>query len=192
LRVKVQELKGEKPIALKILNKDGIRELELTPTYRTHAGQKYLSIGIVSGVVFNTFMVESQAKSIGDAINKATQRTYQGIIGVLAGFKKLVTGSVSMDQLGGPIMIGKVASDSFNMGLSMFFRLMALISINLGIINLFPIPVLDGGHIVFLILEGINKGPLSKKKMMIAQQFGMSLLFLLIFVSLFNDISRLF
>jgi len=69
---------------------------------------------------------------------------------------------------------------------------MAIISINLGIINLFPIPVLDGGHIVFIFLEAINGGPLSKKKMMYAQQLGMSFLFLLIFVALFNDISRLF
>jgi regulator of sigma E protease len=69
---------------------------------------------------------------------------------------------------------------------------MAIISINLGMINLFPIPVLDGGHIVFLFLELVNGGPLSKKKVMIAQQLGMSMLFLLIFVALFNDISRLF
>ena len=69
---------------------------------------------------------------------------------------------------------------------------MALISINLGIINLFPIPVLDGGHIVFLILEFFNRGPLSRKKMQVAQQVGFSLLMVLIFVALFNDVTRFF
>jgi len=69
---------------------------------------------------------------------------------------------------------------------------MALISINLGVINLLPIPVLDGGHIVFIFLEALNRGPLSKKKLEYAQQVGLSLLFLLIFGALYNDISRLF
>ena len=110
----------------------------------------------------------------------------------LLGFKKLITAEVSLNNIGGPIAIGKVASDSFHISLSMFFRLMAIISINLGIINLFPITVLDGGYIVFIGLEILNRGPLSRKKLQIAQQFGMSLLFLLIFVALFNDISRFF
>jgi regulator of sigma E protease len=69
---------------------------------------------------------------------------------------------------------------------------MAIISINLGVINLFPIPVLDGGHIMFLAFETINRGPLSRRKLEIAQRFGISILFLLIFVALFNDITRLF
>jgi len=74
----------------------------------------------------------------------------------------------------------------------MFFRLMAIISINLGVINLFPIPVLDGGHIMFLFFELLNGGPLSKRKLEIAQRFGISILFFLIFVALFNDITKLF
>ena len=69
---------------------------------------------------------------------------------------------------------------------------MAIISINLGVINLFPIPVFAGGTIVFIFLEILNRGPLSRKKLLYAQQLGMSLLFLLIFVALYNDISRLF
>ncbi|MBA2404422.1 MAG: site-2 protease family protein, partial [Bdellovibrionales bacterium] len=87
---------------------------------------------------------------------------------------------------------GKVASDSFNISLSMFFRLMAIISINLGVINLFPIPVLDGGHILFLLFETINGGPLSRRKIEVAQRVGVSLLFFLIFIALFNDVKRLF
>ena len=105
---------------------------------------------------------------------------------------KLVTARTSLKNIGGPIAIGKVAADSFHISLSYFFSIMALISVNLGIINLFPIPVLDGGHIMFLFLELINRGPLSRKKLEIAHRFGLSLLFLLIFVALFNDVVRLF
>ncbi len=108
------------------------------------------------------------------------------------GYKKLITREVSLDNIGGPLAIGKVASDSFNISLSMFFRLMAFISINLGVINLFPIPVLDGGHIVFLIIESLNGGPLSRRKLEFAQRIGVSVLFLLIFIALFNDVTRLF
>src|SRR5690606_39090975 len=134
-------------------------------------------------------MIETKAKSIGDAISKGVERTWEGMVKTLAGFKMLITAEVSMSNIGGPLAIGKVASDSFYISLSMFFRLMAFISINLGIINLFPIPVLDGGHILFIIFEIFNRGPLSQKKMQIAQQFGLSLLFMLIFVALFNDIT---
>ena len=104
----------------------------------------------------------------------------------------LLTNEVSLKNIGGPIAIGKVATDSFNTSLSYFFQIMALISVNLGIINLFPIPVLDGGHIMFILLEIINRGPLSRKKMELAQQFGLSLLLLLTFAALVNDFSRLF
>ena len=113
------------------------------------------------------------------------------MIKTFVGYKKLFTLEVPLKNIGGPVAIGQVAADSFNISLSMFFRLMAIISLNLGIINLFPIPVLDGGHIVFIFLELINGGPLSRKKIQIAQQFGLSLLFLLIFVALFNDFSRI-
>jgi regulator of sigma E protease len=69
---------------------------------------------------------------------------------------------------------------------------MAIISMNLVVINLFPIPVLDGGHILFLGFEALNRGPLSRRKLEIAQKFGISILLFLIFVALFNDITRLF
>ena len=69
-----------------------------------------------------------------------------------------------MKNIGGPLSIGKVAADSFQTSLSYFFQIMALISVNLGVINLFPIPVLDGGHIVFILMEIVNRGPLSRRK----------------------------
>lgn len=190
LKERVQNLKEEKPISLTILTAEGERKLTVTPTWREQGDVKYLSVGIASGISFYARMVESSTDGFIPMISKAMTRTTEGMSKTLLGFKKLITGEVSMKNVGGPLAIGQVASETFNISLSMFFRLMALISINLGIINLFPIPVLDGGHIVFIILEAINRGPLSRKKMMYAQQVGMSLLFVLIFVALYNDISR--
>lgn len=188
----VQELKEEKPIKLQVLNEDGLRSLEVTPQFSEQNGEKVLLVGIQSGIVGYSKMVEFKAESISEAISLAVKRTVQGTANVVGMFGKLIFGDVSVKNLGGPLAIGKAANDYFELGLSMFFRLMALISINLAVINLFPIPVLDGGHIVFIIIEIFNRGPLSRKKLMYAQQFGMSLLFLLIFVAIFNDIKRFF
>ena len=192
LRLEIQKLKSEEPLEIKILKNKQTQSITITPTYNEFNGEKRLSVGVESGISFYSQMVESSTSGFFAIIAKSWNRTIDGMYNTIAGFKKLIVGEVSLKHVGGPIAIGQVATESFNIGLSMFFRLMAIISINLGIINLFPIPVLDGGHIVFILFEAINRGPLSKKKMMYAQQFGMSVLFLLIFVALFNDISRFF
>ena len=193
LRTMIQGVKEGEAAKITVFRDGKLVDQDLTPERKEVNGKQVLTIGVYSGIVFMPVkMVESKAKSFGDSIASAYNRTIDGMYKTVLGFKKLITAEVSMNNIGGPIAIGKVASDSFNISLSMFFRLMAIISINLGIINLFPIPVLDGGHIVFIFLEIVNGGPLSRKKLLIAQQFGMSLLFLLIFVALFNDISRFF
>lgn len=192
LKKEVKSTKEGETVIIKYLNKSGENQVSILPIVRDINGEKVKSIGIESHISFLSIMKDVKATGFLSGIKKALHRTYDGTLNVLAGFKKLITGEVSLKHVGGPLAIGKVASDSFDISLSMFFRLMALISINLGVINLFPIPVLDGGHIVFLGLEFLNGGPLSRKKMQYAQQVGMSLLFLLIFVALFNDITRFF
>ena len=168
------------------------KDFIITPTAVEGEEKKIFRLGVVSNVMFIPMkMVESKTEGFIDSILVSLWRTKEGMIKTFVGYKKLFTLEVPLKNIGGPVAIGQVAADSFNISLSMFFRLMAIISLNLGIINLFPIPVLDGGHIVFIFLELINGGPLSRKKIQIAQQFGLSLLFLLIFVALFNDFSRI-
>jgi regulator of sigma E protease len=164
---------------------------ELLPTEAEVNKKKIKTIGIYSAVKpIEPVMIETTPGGIVDSFLVSLTRTKNGVIKTFSGYKKLITREVSLGNIGGPLAIGKVASDSFHISLSMFFRLMAIMSINLGIINLFPVPVLDGGHILFLGLEALNGGPLSRRKMEIAQKFGLSFLFFLIFVALFNDISR--
>lgn len=166
---------------------------KIIPEVKEIDKKKTKIIGIESGVEYiPPKLIIAKEDSLGASFLVAFSRTWDGIVKTFNGYKKLVTREVSLNNIGGPLAIGKVATDSFNISLSMFFRLMAIISINLGVINLFPIPVLDGGHIMFLVFETINRGPLSKRKIEIAQKFGISVLFLLIFVALFNDITRLF
>lgn len=193
LRQGLQVIEDGKEVAVGILTNGVASVKTLVPEVKEVEKKKTKIIGIESNVEYvQPKLIVAKAEGIGEAITGAFARTWDGVVKTFSGYKKLITREVSLNNIGGPLAIGKVASDSLNISLSMFFRLMAIISINLGVINLFPIPVLDGGHIMFLIFETINGGPLSRRKLEIAQRFGVSVLFLLIFVALFNDITRLF
>lgn len=193
LRVTLQKFEDGKAVNVAILSDGKELTKQLIPEVKEIEKKKTKIIGIESGVEYiPPKLIISKADSIGAALTGAFTRTWDGVVKTFNGYKKLITREVSLNNIGGPLAIGKVASDSFNISLSMFFRLMAIISINLGVINLFPIPVLDGGHIMFLIFETFNGGPLSRRKIEIAQKVGVSLLFFLIFIALFNDITRLF
>ena len=103
---------------------------------------------------------------------------------------KLLLGDISIKTLGGPILIGQMTGKIVQENIGFLFPFMAIISINLGILNLFPIPILDGGLIVFLLIELIIGKPLSIKKQELAQKVGLFLLILLMVVVLYNDVTR--
>ena len=105
--------------------------------------------------------------------------------------KKLVTLKLSLKTLGGPIMIAQVTGQAARSGISTLLFFMAYLSLALGILNLFPIPVLDGGHILFFLIELIRGKPLGSKKMEVAQQIGAAVLILLMAVVTYNDIQRI-
>ena len=104
---------------------------------------------------------------------------------------KMFTGEVSVGTLGGPILIGKIAGESLAHGLITFLSTMAILSIGLGVLNLFPVPVLDGGHIVLLGVESLRGRPLSLRQMEIIQGVGLFLILALMGIVLKNDIARL-
>jgi len=106
--------------------------------------------------------------------------------------KKLITLDLSIKTLGGPVMIAQMSGQAASAGLSAFLSLLAMISISLGILNLLPIPVLDGGMILFLAIEAIRKKPFSRQVMEVSQSIGAGLLITLIAVVSYNDVMRLF
>jgi len=193
IRDSLQKTPEGKEASVKVVRGNEVLSFKLLPEVSGSEENKVKTMGVFSSGDFVAMnFVVSKAHDPVSAMYFAGKRTMETIYKTLEGFKKLITNEVSIKSMGGPLAIGKVASDSFNISLSYFFKIMAFISINLGIINLFPIPVLDGGHIMFIILEIINRRPLSRRKLELAQQFGLSLLFILIFLALYNDISRLF
>jgi len=105
---------------------------------------------------------------------------------------KLLSREISMDTIGGPIMIAQVAGKQAEMGFSHLIHFMAVLSVNLTLLNLLPIPVLDGGHLVFLFLEAMRGKPLAVKHREVAQAVGMMLLLTLMVLVFYHDIMRLF
>lgn len=124
------------------------------------------------------------------ALIKGTDRTVDVSVMTVMSFVKLFQGEVSPKNLGGMVSIGKAAKDSFEMGAQAFFMTMGILSVSLFILNLMPIPVLDGGHLVFYTIELIKGSPLSLRKMEIAQQVGLVLLLALMVLAQYNDIVK--
>jgi regulator of sigma E protease len=114
--------------------------------------------------------------------------TYRNFVSI----KKMFTGDVSVATLGGPILIGKIAGESLSRGLIAFLSTMAILSIGLGVLNILPVPVLDGGHILLLGIEAIRGKPLSMRQLEAVQMFGLSLIGVLMLVVLKNDLTRAF
>ncbi len=192
LKSNLQKSKNE-AVVVSLLRKGQELKIEVRPEITKMEGKEVKLIGVLSSGEFQEYkMVQMPSRGPIDSLIIAAERTYDTTVKTFIGFKKLITNEVSLKNIGGPLAIGKVAADSFNTSLSYFFQVMALISVNLGVINLFPIPVLDGGHIMFIGLELVNRGPLSQRKMEIAQQFGLSLLLILTFAALYNDFTRFF
>ena len=108
----------------------------------------------------------------------------------LVGLGKLVTGQVSSKNLAGPIGIAQMAGSAYEQGWDSYLRLMILISINLGILNLLPIPILDGGQATLFIVEGVRRSPLSLRSKIVVQQIGVTVLILLMGLAFWNDLTR--
>ncbi len=127
-------------------------------------------------------------KSIDQGVGQGINMTVQ-LFGVLKG---MIVGDYSFKTLGGPITIARVAGQAAEGGVSKLLTLMAFLSLQLGIINLFPIPVLDGGHLFFYGIEAIKGKPISERIMGISQQVGFVMLIMLMVLVTYNDIMRLF
>lgn len=120
------------------------------------------------------------------------KRTWEMITLNVLGIFRLIQGKISSDTIGGPILIAQMAGQQANEGALNVVLFIAVLSINLGIINLFPIPILDGGHLAFFIAEGMMGHPLSLKTREIAQQVGLFIIISLMVFAFYNDIMRLF
>ena len=127
-----------------------------------------------------------------DAIPVAVEMTWSYATSTLKMMGRMFVGNASVENLSGPISIAQYAGQSASMGLVHFIKFMALVSVSLGVLNLLPIPVLDGGHLMFFALEAIRGRPVSEKLQSLFQQIGLSMLLSLMALAMFLDVQRVF
>ncbi|MBS0908755.1 sigma E protease regulator RseP [Tatumella sp. JGM118] len=181
-----------KPLALDVEREGGLRTLTLTPSVKT-VGQKEEGF---AGVIPRVQPLADQYKTLRQygpvvAIGEAGVKTWQLVKLTASMLGKLVTGDIKLKNLSGPISIAQGAGISAEYGMIYYLMFLALISVNLGIINLVPLPVLDGGHLLFLLIEKIKGGPVSERVQDFSYRIGSIALVLLMGLALFNDFSRL-
>jgi regulator of sigma E protease len=153
---------------------------------------KQYTIGVMPvSSMFEPDMIKEQIWNPFVLLYKGTARMFDLTSKNFISIAKMFQGQVSVSSLGGPILIGKLAGDSMNRGLIDFLKMMAILSIGLGVLNILPVPVLDGGHIVILGLEVIRGKALSLKQIEVAHQVGFVLILSLMVIVMKNDISRL-
>jgi len=135
--------------------------------------------------------VEYEKVSFAEAVEASFIQTWNLSYLTIMGLVKIIERVVPASELGGPIRIAEIAGQQLEAGWMNLLYFMGLLSVNLGILNLLPIPVLDGGHLVFLTLEGIRRKPLSEQTMLVGQKVGIALLGSLMIFVFYNDIFRI-
>jgi regulator of sigma E protease len=194
----IRTFNGDKPLKFEVLRDNQPVNLEIVPNVKkrmNHMGQEEsrFEVGIRPMIVEdNPQTVEKVAGGLLQALERGAVRSAEMSGAVVMGFVRLIQGEVSSKNIGGFLSIGQMAKKSWGMGMSEFLLAMAVISINLFVLNLLPVPVLDGGHLVFYSIEAIRGAPLSLQKMELAHKVGAALLVGLMVFALFNDVSRIF
>lgn len=163
--------------------------LTVTPAPKMVEGEdgKKIEVGQI-GIGKSPRGVKIEAANPLEAVYKGAQATYQWTYLTVEGLVRLAQGKLSKENIGGPILIGQMSGQAASQGLGSLAFLIAILSITLGVMNILPIPVLDGGHLLFFVIEAVIGRPLSIRKREIAQQVGLALLLLLMALAFYNDI----
>ncbi|MDP5146736.1 sigma E protease regulator RseP [Shewanella sp. ULN5] len=191
--VDVVQTSANKPLSVDIERAGELLQIEVVPQAQTNDNGD--TIGIIgispTAAQWPENMRFDLEYGMIDSVSAAVDKTWQLVVVSFKMIGKLFTGDVSVKNLSGPISIAQGAGASANYGLVYFLGFIALISVNLGIINLMPLPVLDGGHLLYYFIEVITGKPVPEKVQEIGFRFGAALLLMLMSVALFNDFARL-
>lgn len=178
----------------KVSRADQTFDLRIAPQLSLEGGKSVgkIGVGVLVPAEARVEMRENVRYGFFESGVKAAREVWEKSEFSLVMLGKMLTGSVSWKNLSGPVTIADYAGQSAKMGWDTYLKFMALVSISLGVLNLLPVPVLDGGHLMYYMLEAINRGPLSEKFIDMGQRIGLALLFTLMAFAFFNDITRLF
>ena len=193
--VEVVQASPEKLLKIDVLRQNQLVHLEVMPQgKRDNMGNVSGVLGVQNNpgkVVIPDEYKQTIQYSPVEAFGKALDKTEQISAMILNSMVKMVRGLIGLENLSGPITIAKVAGQSAEMGWQTFISFMALMSVSLGILNLLPIPMLDGGHLVYYFIELIRGKPVSEQIQLVGLKIGMVLLGSMMLLALFNDFMRL-
>jgi regulator of sigma E protease len=191
--VKVVRAHPEQMLQLEI-ERDGARiALSITPAAVMDEGERIGRIGAGAQIdqkAFEALLVDVRYPPL-QALSEGLSKTFDTAVISLKMMGKMITGEVSLKNLSGPITIADYAGQSAQMGLGAYVGVLALISISLGILNLLPIPLLDGGHLLYYSVEFFKGSPVSDNLWEAGQKVGIALLVTMMAFALYNDVSRL-
>jgi regulator of sigma E protease len=183
----------EQPLDLTIERDGQTRQLTVRPALKTTENGE--DIGFVGAGVASISWPDELLREVRygplEAIPNAFSETWGDTRLTLVAIKKMVTGLLSPTNLSGPITIARVAEASVSSGFEDFVRFLAYLSVSLGVLNLLPVPVLDGGHIVYYVIEAIRRKPVSEQAQALGLRIGMALILTLMAFALYNDLMRL-
>lgn len=184
----------ERILELEIARGEQLLKLQLTPSATTEQGKTVGKIGAapeMDAELGKKLLTEVRYPPV-QALGAALDKTWDTSVFSLNMLGRMVVGQVSLKNISGPITIADYAGQSASMGWLPYLSFLALISISLGVLNLLPIPLLDGGHLMYYMAEILKGSPVSERAMEIGQQVGMALLMVLMAFAFYNDINRLF
>jgi regulator of sigma E protease len=187
---RIVQARPDKTVAIEIMREGVALSRQVTIGSREQGGEVagFLGVGISTGSA-DYWYVRKYAPIA--AIGQSIERTWTSIGFTVRMLSRMVTGDVSIKNISGPINIAQYAGNSAAAGLNAFLNFLALVSISLGVLNLLPIPILDGGQIVYQSIEGLKGSPLSEKTQIFGQKVGILALLLLMSFAFYNDIARI-
>lgn len=179
-----------KPVSFTIERDGAVLNLEITPARDfDEAGKEIGRIGVMLGA--DLAMVKVKHGPM-ESLWRGVERTADTVVLSFKMIGRMIFGDVSLRNVSGPVTIADYAGQTARVGLAAYIGFMALISVSIGVLNLLPIPMLDGGHLLYYALEGLRGRPLPESWLMIGQRIGLGLLAALMSLAFFNDLTRLF
>ena len=191
--VNIIKINPEKEIVLKIKRKNDIKLIKVIPKSIKIDNKEVGRLGI-SPLIEEQDILKNKINvkyKLVDSIKLSFLKTYDFTILTFNFIFKLIKGEVSSRSISGPVGIAGYAADSFNSGYSSFLGLLAMLSISIGILNLLPIPMLDGGHLMYYLIEFIIRRPVPERIQLMFQQVGVTFLIMVSFFALYNDLLRI-